>query len=217
MIRGYRYQPFCPTLIDDRELCKANLWRFNEVNNPIKAISQSERELKFRAILESGLPRTLPGRGSGPDRVGTGVRVEAPFTCEFGYNIEIGCEVVISANCTIMDAAAVHIGSGSFLGPNVSIYTSTLSTDPQYRAVPHREAEARPVIIGENVFIAGSVTILPGIRIGKNSTVGAGSVVTKVCHSSAFTSSVSCRTPTCPRSPAFVSNLSLTRLPGRSS
>ena len=71
----------------------------------------------------------------------------------------------------------VTIGDDCFIGPNVSIYTACHSTDPVERNT--RREWAEPVTIGDNVWIGGSVTILPGVSIGNNVTIGAGSVVTK--------------------------------------
>ena len=77
----------------------------------------------------------------------------------------------------MLDEAKVTIGDDCFIGPNVSIYTACHSTDPVERNTRNEWAE--PVTIGNNVWIGGSVTILPGVTIGDNVTIGAGSVVTK--------------------------------------
>ena len=77
----------------------------------------------------------------------------------------------------MLDEASVTIGDDCFIGPNVSIYTACHSTDPVERN--SRREWAEPVTIGNNVWIGGSVTILPGVTIGDNVTIGAGSVVTK--------------------------------------
>ena len=81
------------------------------------------------------------------------------------------------ANFTVLDEAPVTIGDDCFIGPNVSIYTACHSTDPVERN--SRREWAEPVSIGNNVWIGGSVTILPGVTIGDNVTIGAGSVVPK--------------------------------------
>lgn len=184
MLHGYLYQPYCPELEEDRDVCNANVWRFNEVNNPMKLISKAEREIKFRAILETGMSRNLigqPGSGNnGNNRLGRDVRVEAPFACEFGYNIDVHDDVVIGRNCSIMDAARVVLRAGAFLHPNVSIFTAYMSTNPNRRDPRQRGFQGRPVTIGENVVIGSNVVINPGVTIGKNTTVYAGSVVEDV-------------------------------------
>ena len=80
-------------------------------------------------------------------------------------------------NLVVLDEALVTIGDHCFIGPNVSIYTACHSIIPQERNT--RDEWARPVTIGNNVWIGGSVTILPGVTIGDNVTIGAGSVVVK--------------------------------------
>lgn len=100
-----------------------------------------------------------------------------PFYCDYGKHIRVGKRFFANFHWTVLDEAYVTIGDDCFIGPNVSIYTACHSTDPVERNT--REEWARPVTIGNNVWIGGSATILPGVTIGDNVTVGAGSVVTK--------------------------------------
>ena len=103
--------------------------------------------------------------------------INQPFYCDYGKQISIGKRFFANFNLTILDEARVTIGDDCFIGPNVSIYTACHSTDPIERNT--RREWAEPVKIGDNVWIGGSVTILPGVTIGNNVTIGAGSVVTK--------------------------------------
>ena len=103
--------------------------------------------------------------------------INQPFRCDYGKQISIGKRFFANFNLTILDEACVTIGDDCFIGPNVSIYTACHSTDPVERN--SRREWAEPVTIGDNVWIGGSVTILPGVTIGSNTTIGAGSVVTK--------------------------------------
>jgi maltose O-acetyltransferase len=103
--------------------------------------------------------------------------INQPFYCDYGKQISIGKRFFANFNLTILDEAPVTIGDDCFIGPNVSIYTACHSTDPIERNT--RQEWAEPVKIGDNVWIGGSVTILPGVTIGNNVTIGAGSVVTK--------------------------------------
>ena len=103
--------------------------------------------------------------------------VNQPFYCDYGKQISVGKRFFANFNLTILDEARVTIGDDCFIGPNVSIYTACHSTDPVERNT--RIEWAEPVAIGDNVWIGGSVTILPGVSIGNNVTIGAGSVVTK--------------------------------------
>jgi len=185
MLAGRQFYPFDKELVLERERCNAACWRFNSSTNPNNGVSPAERARLFREILQ---PRegvhispsmTSPVTHTG--QVGNEVVVEAPFTADYGYNIHIGKNVLIGRNCTIIDASTVHIGDNSIIGPNVCIYTTTLHTDPKRRQGARGSQLAQSVIIEEDVFIGANVVILPGVRIGKGTTVGAGSLVTKVC------------------------------------
>ena len=105
------------------------------------------------------------------------VIINQPFYCDYGKQISVGKRFFANFNLTVLDEATVTIGDDCFIGPNVSIYTACHSTDPTERNT--RREWAEPVTIGDNVWIGGSVTILPGVTIGDNVTIGAGSVVTK--------------------------------------
>ncbi len=105
------------------------------------------------------------------------ILIVQPFYCDYGKQISVGKRFFANFNFTVLDEAAVTIGDDCFIGPNVSIYTACHSTNPIERN--SRKEWAEPVTIGNNVWIGGSVTILPGVTIGDNVTIGAGSVVTK--------------------------------------
>ena len=124
----------------------------------------SETE-KMRAILKELLG------GIGDDEI----IINQPFRCDYGRQITVGKRFFANFNLTVLDEARVTIGDDCFIGPNVSIYTACHSTDPIVRNT--RQEWARPVTIGNNVWIGGSVTILPGVTIGDNVSIGAGSVV----------------------------------------
>ncbi len=101
--------------------------------------------------------------------------INQPFRCDYGKQISIGRRFFANFNFVVLDEAPVTIGDDCFIGPNVSVYTACHSTDPVERN--SRQEWAKPVTIGNNVWIGGSVTILPGVTIGDNVTIGAGSVV----------------------------------------
>lgn len=102
--------------------------------------------------------------------------INQPFYCDYGRHIRVGKRFFANFHLTILDEALVTFGDDCFVGPNVSIYTACHSIDPDLRAT--RKEWARSVKIGNNVWIGGDVTILPGVTIGDNCTIGAGSVVT---------------------------------------
>lgn len=103
------------------------------------------------------------------------VIINQPFRCDYGKQISVGKRFFANFNFTVLDEAQVTIGDDCFIGPNVSIYTACHSTDPVERNT--RQEWAKPVTIGNNVWIGGSVTVLPGVTIGDNVTICAGSVV----------------------------------------
>lgn len=103
--------------------------------------------------------------------------INQPFYCDYGKHIRLGKRFFANFHLTILDEAIVTIGDDCFLGPNVSIYTACHSTNPTERNT--RREWAEPVNIGNSVWIGGDVTILPGVTIGDNCTIGAGSVVTR--------------------------------------
>lgn len=117
--------------------------------------------------------------------VGKGVHVDMDFHCEYGKNIFVGDRVIINMNCTFVDNNRIDIGNGVLIASNVQIYTATHSISPQERMVRDwKEGEicytyALPVKIEDDVWIGGGAIILPGVTIGRGSTIGAGSVVTR--------------------------------------
>ena len=102
--------------------------------------------------------------------------VNPPFYCDYGFNISVGRNFYANYNCTIVDVARVSIGNDCFLGPGVSIYTAGHPVHPAARNTQFEYG--RPVSIGDNVWIGGASVICPGVTIGSNSVIGAGSVVT---------------------------------------
>ena len=103
--------------------------------------------------------------------------INQPFYCDYGKQIRVGKRFFANFCLTVLDEALVTFGDDCFVGPNVSIYTACHSTNPVERNT--RQEWAKPVTIGNNVWIGGSVTILAGVTIGDNCTIGAGSVVTR--------------------------------------
>lgn len=184
MLNGRPYYPFDKELVLERERCNAACWRFNNSTNPNIGVSPAERARLFRDILHPRegihLSPTVMSPVTHTGRVGENVAVEAPFTCDYGYNIQLGNNISIGRNCLINDVCEVRIGNNVIISPNVCIYTGTCSTDPRRRAGNSGTQYGKGVIIEDDVWIAANVVILPGVRIGRGSTVGAGSVVTKV-------------------------------------
>ncbi len=109
--------------------------------------------------------------------VGDDVVVRAPFHCDYGSNISLGAGVFLNFNCVVLDVARITIGDGTQIGPNVQLLTADHPRDTEAR---RKGLEfGRPITIGRNVWIGGGAIILPGVMIGDDAIIGAGSVVTR--------------------------------------
>ena len=106
-----------------------------------------------------------------------GAWINPPFYCDYGFNIEVGRNFFANYNCTMLDVAKITIGANCFMAPNVSIYTAGHPVHPDVRNAMLEYG--MPVTIGDNVWIGGNVIICPGVTVGSNCVIGAGSVVTK--------------------------------------
>lgn len=153
------------------ELYNANDAELKAELNAVKTLCQQYNNLP---------PTDIQARNSLLQRIlGTADKdtfINQPFYCDYGKQIHVGKRFFANFHFTVLDEAFVRFGDDCFVGPNVSIYTACHSTDPVQRNT--REEWAKPVTVGNNVWIGGSVTILAGVTIGDNCTIGAGSVVT---------------------------------------
>ena len=103
--------------------------------------------------------------------------IEQSFECDYGYNIEIGENFYSNHNLVILDANKVVFGDNVFIGPNCGFYTASHPLDAETR---NKGLEyAKPIKVGNDVWFGGNVVVLPGVKIGNNVVIGAGSVVTK--------------------------------------
>ena len=109
--------------------------------------------------------------------LGEGTQIRPPLTVDYGENLHIGARTFINNNLTALDVAPITIGEDCQIGPNVQLLTPTHPIEPQ----PRRDKleAAKPITLGNNVWLGGGVTVCPGVTIGDNSVIGAGSVVTK--------------------------------------
>lgn len=105
------------------------------------------------------------------------VTIEKNFNCDNGKNIFVGLNFFANYNVTILDVNEVHIGNDVMIGPNTIITTVGHPISPKGRR--NKLAVTKPVTIGNDVWIGGNVTILPGVTIGNNVVIGAGAVVNK--------------------------------------
>lgn len=158
MLAGLPYKAWLDGLAEERLENKKRVFRFNNME-------PDKFEEKIKLIKE------IFGK------TGENVFVEAPFHCDYGYNIEVGENFFANYNLTILDVGKVKIGANAQIAPNVSIYTAGHPVHPESRNTGYEYGI--PITIGDNVWIGGSVTILPGVTIGSNVVIGAGSVVTR--------------------------------------
>lgn len=145
-------------LTAEREKAKSILFEFNKLN-PSKRNERAEL-----------LRKLIPTIGNDP-------WIESPFNCDYGTNLAIGNHFYSNTNCTLLDCAKITIGDNVLFGPNVSLYTPNHA----FHAGERKDGweQSLPITIGNNVWLGGSVTVIGGVTIGKNTIIGAGSVVTK--------------------------------------
>lgn len=103
--------------------------------------------------------------------------IKPPFHCDYGYNIHVGKNFFANFDVVILDAAKVTIGDNCLIGPQTGLYTAVHPMESKRRAANYMHGE--PITIGDNVWFGGHCTVLPGVTIGNNAVIGAGSVVTK--------------------------------------
>ena len=108
--------------------------------------------------------------------VGSNPFVGDNFHCDFGVNIHVGDNFHADYNCTMLDVAEIRIGHNCLIGPDVGIYTAGHRLQPEGRML---DGYGMPITIGNDVWIGGHATILPGVTIGDGAVVAAGAVVTK--------------------------------------
>jgi maltose O-acetyltransferase len=158
MLAGELYRPSDPEIQAELTATKAWLSRYNASS----ALSPSEQRVLLRERLA---------------KVGEGVVVRPPFYCDFGFNISLGAEVFLNFNCVLLDVTEIAIGDRTQVGPAVQIYAAD---HPRDAALRRELLEfGRPVRIGRDVWIGGGAILLPGVTVGDNAVIGAGSVVTR--------------------------------------
>ncbi len=159
MLRGELYDANNDTsLIAERNACKILCSQYNSL--PYDACEER------RALLDK-----IIGHTSG-DYI-----IEPLFWCDYGYNISLGKNFYANHNLVILDAAPVTFGDNVFIGPSCGFHTAghPLNVEQRNQGLEY----AKPITVGNNVWIGAGVQVLPGVTIGDNVTIGAGSVVTR--------------------------------------
>ncbi|MEW6636508.1 MAG: sugar O-acetyltransferase [Actinomycetota bacterium] len=151
-------------IADDPELARENL-RAMALMEKFNA-SPAEDPVQRRRLLEDLL-------GS----FGEGSEIRPPLYCDYGYQIHIGARTFVNFGLMALDVARIVIGDDVQIGPNVQLLTPTHPADAELRRA--KWEAAKPITIGDNVWLGGGAIVLPGVTVGENAIVGAGSVVTK--------------------------------------
>lgn len=169
---GIMYNDLTPELVNAREEA---VFLTNDYNASFGKTAEV-REAILRKLLGS---------------LGSRVHFEPTFRCEFGRNIRIGNNFYANFDCVMLDGGSIEIGDDVLFGPRVGIYTSNHAKDAAERAAGG--CYARPVKIGNRVWIGAGVHINQGVTIGDGAIVGSGSVVTKDIPAGVIAAGVPCR------------------------
>ncbi|HRO48537.1 MAG TPA: sugar O-acetyltransferase [Hyphomicrobium sp.] len=158
MLAGELYVADDPELVADNRRISDWLDRYNATNTRM----QAERQALLEEVFAS---------------VGAGCNIRPPFYCDYGYNISLGRGVFLNFNCCILDVVKVTIGDMTQIGTGVQILTADHPRDPAQRR--QMLEFGSPISIGANVWIGSGAILLPGVTIGDDAIIGAGSVVTR--------------------------------------
>ena len=158
MLNNLPYKAWLDGLSEERMACKKKISEYNNL-----APDNTKRKME---LIKEILGKT-----------GEWLNIEAPFHCDYGYNIEVGEDFFANYNFIVLDVGKVKIGEHVQCGPNVAIYTAGHPLHPDSRNSGYEYGI--DITVGDNVWIGGNTCIMPGVNIGNNVVIGAGSVVTK--------------------------------------
>lgn len=166
-------------MTSEKEKCRQGL--LYDANNDAELIRERQQCKELCCAYNRLMPSEIGRREELIRRLlgktGRSFLIEQPFYCDYGYNVEIGENFYANVNCVILDEAPVRFGDNVFVAPNCGFYTAGHPFDVEQR---NRGLEyARPITVGNNVWIGAQVCVLPGVTIGDNCVIGAGSVVNR--------------------------------------
>ncbi|KAJ5116790.1 hypothetical protein N7456_001138 [Penicillium angulare] len=178
MLRGEWYHAGCEILQANRTRCKKACEEFNAASYA----SRREKVRLWRSIV--GDTRILPPQLSDPKEDEalfneTDPFVDGPISIDHGLNFKVGKGSFLNFNTLVLDTCLITIGENVLFGPNVSLYGALHPMDPAERRGLQGPEAGKEIHVEDDVWIGAGATILAGVRVGRGSTVGACSVVTK--------------------------------------
>lgn len=158
--------------------CNNGLWYHTESTGlGVKHLAASDLCAKFNRTRPSNIKKRQRLLRKILGKVGIDCYIEPSLQCSYGFNLEVGDHFFANSNCFFMDDAKITFGDHVFIGPNCAFYTAQHPIHPVQR---NRKIErAIPISVGNNVWLGGNCVVLPGVKIGSNTVIGAGSIVTK--------------------------------------
>lgn len=173
MLAGLIYDAnYDPALIAERQECKELCHDFNALR---------PKDMEARSALLHKILGSISGN----------ILIEQPFHCDYGYNIHVGDNFYANHNLVILDEAPVTFGDNVFIAPNCGFYTAghPLEAGERRKGLEY----AKPITVGNDVWIGGNVVVLPGVTIGDNCVIGAGSVVVRDIPAGSMAAGNPCR------------------------
>jgi maltose O-acetyltransferase len=156
MLLGELYNATDRELVVERQHAESQLALLNGSSDPVQRVAL------LRALLAAMGEETV---------------IRSPFFCDYGYNVYLGRDVFLNFNCVLLDVMPIRIGDKTQIGPGVQIYAADHPRDHEKRLAGLECG--KPVMVGRNVWIGGGAILLPGITVGDDAVIGAGSVVTR--------------------------------------
>lgn len=173
MIEGKIYDPMDPEITSEQKIYQEKVYEFNQ----LKPYESEEKQKYMHEVFAE---------------CGENCYIELPFHANWGgHHLHLGSGVYMNFNMTMVDDGNIYIGNKVMFGPNVTIITGTHPVNPSLREKGLQYN--KDVYIEDNAWIGSGVTILPGVKIGKNSVIAAGSMVTKDIPENVVAAGIPCR------------------------